>query len=49
MLNSNINFIAKKKYINDNNINANNNNSNALKIKLFLISHKKKAFAIRSI
>jgi len=49
MLNSNANFIAKKDYTNDNNIDANNNNSNALKVKLFLTSHKKKAFATRSI
>jgi hypothetical protein len=49
MLNSNINFIAKKDYINNNNINASNNNSDALKVKLLLISHKRKAFAIRFI
>ncbi len=42
-------FIAKKVYTNDNNIDANNNNSNALKVKSFLTSHKKKAFATRSI
>ncbi len=49
MLNFNINFIAKKDYINDNNVNANNNNSDALKVKSLLISHKRKVFAIRSI
>ncbi len=49
MLNFNIHFIAKKNYINDNNVNANNNNSDALKVKLLLISHKRKVFAICSI
>jgi len=49
MLNSNINFIAKKDYINDNNVDANNNNSNALKVKSLLTSRKRKAFATRSI
>ncbi len=49
MLNSNINFIAKKDYINDNNVDANNNNSNALKVKSLLTLRKRKAFAIRSI
>ena len=49
MLNSNTNLIAKKDYINDNNVDANNNNNDALKIKSLLISHKRKAFATRSI
>ncbi len=49
MLNSNANLIAKKDYINDNNVDANNNNSDALKVKLLLTSHKRKAFATRSI
>ncbi len=49
MLNSNTNFIAKKYYTNNNNIDANNSNSNALKVKLFLTSHKRKAFATCSI
>jgi hypothetical protein len=49
MLNFNTNFIAKKDYINDNNVDANNNNSDALKVKSLLTSHKRKAFAIRSI
>ncbi len=49
MLNSNINFIAKKDYINNNNIDANNNNSDALKIKSLSTSHKRKTFATRSI
>jgi len=46
MLNFDINFIAKKNHINDNNVNANNNNSDALKIKLFSTSHKRKASII---
>jgi len=49
MLNSNANLIAKKDYINDNNVNANNNNSDALKVKSLLTSRKRKAFATRSI
>jgi len=49
MLNSNANFIAKKNYINNNNVDANNNNNDALKVKSFLISRKRKAFATRSI
>jgi hypothetical protein len=49
MLNSNINLIAKKDYINDNNVDANNNNSDALKVKSLLTSRKRKAFATRSI
>jgi hypothetical protein len=48
MLNSNVNFIAKKDYTNDNNVDANNNNNDTLKIKSFSISHKRKAFATRS-
>jgi len=47
MLNFNANLIAKKDYINDNNVDANNNNNDALKIKSLLISHKRKAFATR--
>jgi len=49
MLNSNINLIAKKDYINDNNVDANNNSSDALKVKSLLTSRKRKAFATRSI
>jgi len=49
MLNSSANLIAKKDYTNDNNVDANNNNSDALKVKSLLTSHKRKAFAIRSI
>jgi len=49
MLNSNANFIAKKNYINDNNVNANNNNSDVLEVKSLSTLRKKKAFAIRSI
>jgi len=49
MLNSNTNLIAKKDYINDNNVDVNNNNSDALKVKSFLISHKRKVFATRFI
>ena len=49
MLNFNANLIAKKDYINDNNVDANNNNNNALKVKLLSTSHKRKAFAIRFI
>ncbi len=49
MLNSNVDLIAKKDYTNDNNVNANNNNSDALKVKSLLTSHKRKAFATRSI
>ena len=49
MLNSNVNFIAKKDYTNDNNVDANNNNSDALKFKSFLTSHKRKTFTTRFI
>jgi len=49
MLNSNANLIVEKDHINDNNVNANNDNSDALKVKSLLTSHKRKAFAIRSI
>jgi hypothetical protein len=49
MLNSNTNFIAKKNYINNNNIDANNSNSNTLKVKLLSILHKRKAFVTRFI
>jgi hypothetical protein len=49
VLNSNVNFIAKKDYINNNNVNANNNNNDALKVKSLLISHKRKTFATRFI
>jgi len=49
MLNFNINFIAKKDYINDNNVDVNNNNNDALKVKLLLTLRKRKVFAIRSI
>jgi len=49
MLNFDINFIAKKNYINNNNVDANNNNSDALKVKSLLTSYKRKAFATRSI
>ncbi len=49
MENFDINLIAKKDYINNNNINANNNNSNALKIKSFLTLCKRKTFATCSI
>jgi len=49
MLNSNINFIAKKNYTNDNNVDANNNNSDALKVKSLSTSRKRKAFATRFI
>jgi len=49
MLNFNINFIAKKNYINDNNVDANNSNNDALKFKSLLTLRKRKTFAIRSI
>ncbi len=49
MLNSNTNFIAKKNYINNNNIDANNSNSNTLKVKLLSTLHKRKAFVTRFI
>jgi len=49
MLNFDINFIAKKNYINDNNVDANNSNNNALKFKSLLTLRKRKTFAIRSI
>jgi hypothetical protein len=49
MLNSNINLIIKKDYINDSNIDVDNNNNNVLKVKLLSTSRKRKAFAIRSI
>jgi hypothetical protein len=49
MLNFNTSFIAKKNYTNNNNVDANNNNNDALKVKLLLTSHKRKAFATRSI
>ena len=49
MLNSNINFIVKKDYINNNNVNVNNNNNNTLKIKSLLTSHKRKTFTTRFI